>query len=135
MVKKEDFLKRTIAACAIIGVVIIVIMLCTWLFSRGEELAENPTPVPTPAVTATVKPTPTNKPDYIWDKPTTYPTGTDVDITINPSDKDKDNVENREDESINYDDYISVDKDGTVTIDFDAYTEDLYKEDSEEKSN
>ena len=135
MIRRDDCLKRTIAACTIIGFVAIIVMLCTWIFSRNEKTEESPTPVPTPAVTATTKPTPTNKPDYVWDKPTNPPTGTDIDITINPDDKDKDNVENREEDSINYDDYISVDKDGNITIDFDAYTKDLNKEHSEEKDD
>lgn len=150
MKDKRRLLIGAVFGCAIILMVLIGVIV----FAKPKKKIEpevGVTVTPTVGLTATPVPTPTKKPDVVWDKPTGTPEDADIIVDPNKSDKpgnggdsgqeggkeesstgkDKDKKEEVEIDTmgtgLNYDDYITVDKDGTIHINMDKYTEDINK--------
>lgn len=147
--------KRRLLICAVFGcAVILMVLIGVIVFVNPEKRIEpgvGVTVTPTVGITVTPAPTPTKKPDVVWDKPTGTPD--DAGIIVDPSKSDKPNnvgdgkQEGGKEESstgkdkdkkeeveidtmgtgLNYGDYITVDKDGTIHINMDKYTEDINK--------
>lgn len=150
MKDKNKLLISAILGCAVILMVLIGVIVFTKTKKRIEPEV-GVTVTPTVRLTSTPVPTPTKKPDVVWDKPTITPGNADIIIDPNKSDKpgnagdggqedgkegsstgkDKDKKEEVEIDTmgtgLNYNDYITVDEDGTIHINMDKYTEDINK--------
>ena len=96
----------------------------------NEDTGEGtPTPVPTLAPTLTTKPTP--KPTIAYQKPTAVPT--QKPINVDTTDPTPAPGEEEKEDPTDFDSspYVSVDENGNIIFDFDAYTKDALGGNSE----
>ena len=86
MKDKNKLLIGAIFGCAVILMVLIGVIVFTKPKKRIEP-GVGVTVTPTVGLTSTPVPTPTKKPDVVWDKPTSTPGDSDIIIDPNKSDK------------------------------------------------
>ena len=124
--------KKTIMTGILMMIVGFAITVVTvWCLLSRDGKNSDKVPTATPTVTVTPKPTPTKKPDIIWDdNKGGHIEGPNVTIDGSSGSTDED-IEDEE-EYERYDKYITVEKDGSIKIDFDSYTEDMFGVKTEE---
>lgn len=148
--------KKIIGVIVVAILVLIGLVLTIILTGDGGSNIEPPTTPtvtvePTEPEKPTTTPTPTTKPGFAWqDKPTVSPEQPTINITETPKQDDvikptptevpgwhviTEEEKNPKPEAnidtantgINYNDYITVDEDGTIHMDTERYLEDLRK--------